>query len=93
MSNKNWLRRELTFKKPSSCKGSVHGEIGGLEYMFKMIEKIRYHNHNDELDPIKFKHINETCTNLHGNIFDRLSDLGCSNVGFSQVYLDEVDNA
>jgi hypothetical protein len=49
---------------------------------------LRYNNYNLEKDKIKFNARNSVLIQINANIINELKSLGCSEVGFTEKWID-----
>ena len=82
------LPRILTFTKPDNIRGSVHGKITAYQEIWNYTEMLRYNNYNLEKDKIKFNARNSVLIQINANIINELKSLGCSEVGFTEKWID-----
>ena len=80
--------RILTFTRPDSIRGSVHGKITAYQEIWNYTEMLRYNNYNLEKDKIKFNARNSVLIQINANIINELKSLGCSKVGFAEKWID-----
>jgi hypothetical protein len=100
MATQKTLPRILTFTKPDNIQGSVrypsvktillqlHGKISAYQEIWNYTEMLRYNNYNLEKDKIKFNARNSVLIQINANIINELKSLGCSEVGFTEKWID-----
>ena len=81
--------RILTFTKPDSIRGSVHGKITAYHELWGLVEKQRYRVFIAGTD-LQLKHglAYNNAVNTQLYIKDRLKELGCINLNTCEQWID-----
>ena len=79
--------RTLTFTRPNNIRGSVHGKISAYQELWDYAELHRY-KISLEGNEIMLELAHTNAVNTQNYIIDRLKELKCVNISFSEKWSD-----